>query len=592
MIKEHSFHIPVMGMGFTIDAPLRVSQYGIDSVISIGDDGLLEKFRQFYCEKFEIPYMEISEKINDFRAERITSYLNLVNKIAKKKFEELKSSANEKSNEIKKYINLLPDTSTIKEKFKSLTADFDFTEISNRIKNSLTAGSIDVNIMTKVDKDNYKNGEKLPVEFNDAHAALRGYANSDLNSSIVLSAGMNPRLYSYFENFNDFFPNEKGEIKKKVILKVSDFRSALIQGKFLAKKGIWVSEYRIESGLNCGGHAFATTGFLLGTILDDFKERREELTQSVYELLEKALTDKNKIIPQKQLSVKITAQGGVGTAEEHKFLMDFYNVDSVGWGSPFLLVPEAVSIDEETINKLIAAKEDDLYLSNISPLGVLFNNLRGNTKDAEKQKLVEAGKAGSVCKKRFLSFNSEFTEKPICTASRTYQQFKIKELEKENLSEDEYKKHLKNITDKTCICVGLNTSALLAHNIKIEAEGVSVCPGPNLAYFSKKMTLQNMVDHIYGRDVFVDENRPNMFIKELNIYIDYLKNKLEEAPADINNKEKKFFRNFEKNLNAGIDYYHNLFTNSDKFFKDIKTTILKDLEICKNRIENLALSAI
>ena len=44
---------------------------------------------------------------------------------------------------------------------------------------------------------------------------------------------------------------------------MSDFRSALIQGKFLAKKGLEVAEFRIESGLNCGGHAFATDGHLM-----------------------------------------------------------------------------------------------------------------------------------------------------------------------------------------------------------------------------------------------------------------------------------------------------------------------------------------
>ena len=96
-----------------------------------------------------------------------------------------------------------------------------------------------------------------------------------LNSSVVLSAGMNTKLYSYFESFSDFFPDENGKLKKKIILKVSDFRSALIQGKFLAKKGLWVSEYRIESGLNCGGHAFATDGYLIGPILEEFKTSRK-----------------------------------------------------------------------------------------------------------------------------------------------------------------------------------------------------------------------------------------------------------------------------------------------------------------------------
>jgi hypothetical protein len=40
--------------------------------------------------------------------------------------------------------------------------------------NNLTAGDIDVNIMTKVDKDNFIKDEQLPTEFNDAHASLRG----------------------------------------------------------------------------------------------------------------------------------------------------------------------------------------------------------------------------------------------------------------------------------------------------------------------------------------------------------------------------------------------------------------------------------
>src|SRR5690606_27470761 len=179
-------------------------------------------------------------------------------------------------------------------------------------------------------------------EYNDAHAALRGYAQSKLCSSVILSAGMNPRLYSYLENFEDFFPDADGNIKKKIVLKVSDYRSALIQGKFLAKKGMWVSEYRIESGLNCGGHAFATDGFLMGPILKEFRDNRTELATSVYELLQQALLEKGKTIPHKVLNLKITAQGGVGTPEEHLFLMDKFQVDSVGWGTPFLLVPEVV----------------------------------------------------------------------------------------------------------------------------------------------------------------------------------------------------------------------------------------------------------
>src|SRR5690606_24195563 len=123
--------------------------------------------------------------------------------------------------------------------------------------------------------------------------------------------GYNPRLYSYIEKFSDFFPDEKGNLKKKIILKVSDYRSALIQGKLLAKKGVWVSEFRIESGLNCGGHAFATDGLLLGPILEEFRNKKTELAQELFDICNKAIDAKgsNKFI--EQPTFRITVQGGI-----------------------------------------------------------------------------------------------------------------------------------------------------------------------------------------------------------------------------------------------------------------------------------------
>ena len=592
MTNNHTFHIPVMGIGYTIDTPLKVSQYGIDSVISLVDDMLLEKLRKMYSEKFELPFQEITEKIEDFRAKRITSYLNLMNQLAEKKFEEFKNAAIEKGNGIKEYFSLLPDKSTLKQEFNNLVdKHFNLNEIKSWINENLSRGSIDVNIMTKVDKDNYRNGEKLPVEFNDAHAALRGYANSDLKSSIILSAGMNPRLYSYIEQFKDFFPDVNGEIRKKIVLKVSDFRSALIQGKFFAKKGLWVSEYRIESGLNCGGHAFATDGYLMGPILEEFKNNRKDLISSVHEILVKALSLKNHQVPEKELPLKITAQGGVGTAEEHQFLMDEYGVDSVGWGTPFLLVPEATTVDADTLKQLIDAKEDDLYLSNISPLGVPFNNLRGNTKDLEKDSWIEIGKPGSPCPKRYVSLNTEFYGKGLCTASRTYQYLKLKELDKEEgITTSEYQKRHDKIVEKSCVCVGLGTSTLLAHDLDTsdEGPGVSVCPGPGMAYFSKKMTLKEMVDHIYGRtNVITRTDRPNMFVKELKLYLDYLKNKIEQAKGSSSIKQEKSLQSFVDNLKEGINYYHNLFEGLKDKFTETKSTILNDLNNSKKVLSEL-----
>ncbi|MBN4085271.1 hypothetical protein JYT89_02910 [Flavobacteriaceae bacterium AH-315-B10] len=589
MNKAHSFHIPVMGIGFTIDTPLKVAQYGMDSVISLIDDILLEKLRKMYSEKFEIPFKEISDKVDDFRAKRITSYLNLINDLAVEKFEALKNVTEEKSNEIKEYVSMLPDYSVLRKEFEKLTKNnFNFSEIKSWAMKNLTMGSIDVNIMTKVDKDNYKKGEKLSVEYNDAHAALRGFANSNLKSSVVLSAGMNPRLYAYMSQFDDFYPNDKGEINKKIILKVSDYRSALIQGKFLAKKGLWVSEYRIESGLNCGGHVFATDGYLLGPVLEEFKEKRSELKDSIQDLLNQALITQGRLVPKKPLVIEITAQGGVGTEEEHDFLLDYYKVDSVGWGSPFLLVPEATTVDKETLNKLALAKEEDLYLSDISPLGIPFNNLRGNTKDLEKESKINIGRPGSVCPKRFVALNKEFKETGICTASREYQRKKINELSTKGLSPSQFQYEVNKVTEKTCTCVGLGTSALLAYDLdtKVEGQGVSICPGPNMAYYSKVMSLKDITNHIYGRlNMISRTDRPNMFIKELNIYIDFLKNKLEETKGALDKKQERYFSTFSANLNEGISYYHKLFGTIKDTFEEAKSTIFNELELSRSKLQ-------
>lgn len=561
MRKEHSFHIPVLGIGYSIDTPLKVAQYGIDSVVSLVDDGLLEKMRKKYCDKFSQPYQEITKKSNDHRAERITSYLNLINKLAEEKVESLRQITSGKIDELKNYFELLPDTSELKKEFKSLTDGIpSMDDIREWAQKNITMGSVDVNIMTKLDNSNYKNGEQLPVEYNDAHAALRGFAKSNLRSSIVLSAGMSPRLYSYIEKFEDFFPSVNGDIKKKIILKVSDYRSALVQGKFLAKKGLWVSEYRIESGLNCGGHAFATDGKLLGPILEEFKKNREALKNNVLEILKKSLGDNQRTVPSEDLELKVTAQGGVGTASEHRLLSSYYGCDSVGWGTPFMLVPEATSVDQSTLKILAQAGEDDVELSNFSPLGVKLNNVKGCSKQVEKEENIKAGKPGSKCTSRFLAIMPGFGDKGICTASKHYQQTKIAELESQNLLEDDYRVEYNKITERQCICNSLSNSTLIEHEISehVDGDGVTACAGPNLAYFSKVSSLKEMIGHIYGRNNVISAQRPHFFIKELSIYIDYLKQQVNETRTSVDQKQKKHLVNFAKNLQSGVEYYRGL----------------------------------
>lgn len=578
MIKKplHNFHIPVMGLAYTIDSPVRVAQYGISSVISIIDDEIIEKMKNFYSHKFNLNYASISTKVEDYRAKRITAYLDLLDDIVTEKFEAFKEEISKNKTALSNFVDMLPNTSELKSGLEHFLSQKDgiASSIKHFIEKHLSPGNIDVNIMTKVDKDNFKNKQQLPVIYNDAHASLRGFANSRLSSSVVLSAGMNPRLYSYIEEFEDFYPDEYGNIKKKIILKVSDFRSAMIQGNFLAKKGLWVSEYRIESGLNCGGHAFATEGLLLGPILEEFKQKKHELINSSYTLMNTALQQKGKSPVAQHPELRITVQGGVGTAEEHDFLLNTYHIDSVGWGSPFLLVPEATSVDQETRKLLLGSKEKDFYISNLSPLGVPFNTVKGSSNEIIRNLKQSKNRYGSSCPKKLLALSKEYSPEGICTASKKYQELKLQELEteKHEISSEIYQKKRENITEKACLCVGLVNAAYLENglDIKGEKQGVVICPGPNLAYFDKEVSLVEMVKHIYGKsNIISHKNRPNIFINELIMYINYLKKDIEEFSGNVTAAQVKKWKNFKDNLLQGIEYYRNLLEQTEFFKKDL-----------------------
>ena len=115
---EHTFHIPVMGIAFTIDTPIKVARFGISSVISIVEDRLIEMMRKHYYPFINKEYIPISTHEHDYRAKRITDYLNLVNTIVQNQVEKLKSEAFEKGSEIVKYFEMLPETSSLKKVYK------------------------------------------------------------------------------------------------------------------------------------------------------------------------------------------------------------------------------------------------------------------------------------------------------------------------------------------------------------------------------------------------------------------------------------------------------------------------------------------
>ncbi len=584
--SPHLFHIPVMGTGFSIDTPLRVAKYGISSVLSLVDDVLIEQMRKYHSDRMGINYVEIKPRDEDSRANRITAYLELLNDLINEQVRELQAAPFEPKSSITTYFEMLPD-SKLKQAYSKMldeTDDAEKTRMQTALRPQARPGTIDVNIMTKLDRDRYVKGEVLPAENSDAMAALRGYAKSSLQSSIIFSAGINQRLYSYIAKFDDFFPDDAGTLKKKIVLKVSDFRSAMIQGKFLARRGLWVSEYRVESGLNCGGHAFASQGHLMGPILEELGQKKPELIDMLHQSYNKGLGTLERPPVEAPHDVRITVQGGIGTAEENKFLMEHYEVDGTGWGTPFLMVPEATNVDQEHLQKLTDAGEKEVYLSGRSPLGIPFWSLRTSSSEKARSQRIADDKPGSPCPKGFLVSNTEFTKVPICHASRAYQRKKLIQIESSDNSGKQLASIKERVLSPSCICHDLAGGATIRFGIDNTAH-TSVCCGPNIVNFNKVATLEEMVSHIYGRiALFADSDRPHMFIKELSIYVDYFRDEIQKTSDGLLNKTTKFFFDFKGNLNSAIEYYQDL---AKQLGSEQRERFLEDLEALFEEIEKV-----
>jgi hypothetical protein len=549
-----------MGTGHSIATPIRVAHLGISSVISNIDDLLMEKMREYYSHQYNIPYEKIIRFAPDSRARRATAYLDTVQEIVRRKMEEVKNLPFFQENDKAKYFELLPDDNQLKCDYQRMLTMQPGPE-QDALKQSLTErmkpGDIDVNIMTKIDRSNVdQNGNPLGEEYSDAKAVLRGYMNSSLRSAVELSAGLNQSLFNYMSKFRDFYRNETGEIKKKIVLKVSDFRSALIQGKILAKKGLEVSEFRIESGLNCGGHAFASNGYLLPALLKEFREKRDQLKAEFLPLVQRFYESMGWHYPESAVNERpiITVQGGIGTNGEDRRMREYFGMDRTGWATPFLLVPEATFVDDATRELLRKATISDVYLSEVSPLGISFNNVHGTGSEVWTRTNAEEGKPGSTCPKGHLVSSTEFTEKPICTASSEYQTEKLKQIASMNIPEQEKEHLVKGVVARVCLCEHLGNGALISLGIvKPSVSPQAICPGPNIAWFDRIYTLRELVDHIYGRiKSLVPKERPHMFAKEIEMYVDYYERLI--AKCTYSQREISTLREYKDNLQHGMDF--------------------------------------
>lgn len=558
-MSVHHFHIPVMATGFTIDTPLKVARFGIDSVVSLVDDTLIEQMRDHVSRDHGLPFTPIKEEARDSRARRITAYLDLLHELVQEQMTRLRSAAFEVGSDLVRYFEMLPD-SPLRRRYQrmcSLENCQEREQLQERLREEVAVGAIDVNIMTKLDRDFDRRGRPFPAKNSDALSAMRGFLNSKASGSLVLSAGMNRRLFAYMAEYGSRFVAEKGETFKGVCLKVSDFRSALVQGKFLAKLGLAVTEFRIESGLNCGGHAFGSQGQLLGPILQEFHDKKEWLQETLGEIRDKARAELGLRLD--AAPARITVQGGLGEAAEAELLHQRYGVDGTGWGSAFLFVPEVVNIDRESLEGITKAEVEDIYLSDSSPLGVPFWSYRESASEKQRRERIRVNRPGTACPKGFLASNTEFTTIPLCTASHAYQKRKLRQIAKApELTASQRAKAEDGVLSKACICHDLAGSVTGPLGIDPMA-ATSLCCGPNTAYFQQSATLMEMTDHIYGRRAIpLRPGRPHMLLKELSLNLVQLRRDLAQQERCPTAPLARAIEASRHHLAQGVAHYQSL----------------------------------
>ncbi len=285
-------------------------------------------------------------------------------------------------------------------------------------------------------------------------------------------------------------------------------------------------------------------------------------------------------------NVSITVQGGIGTAVENEFLLRYYLVDRTGWGTPFLLVPEVTNVDEAHLEKLLAATDGDVYLSDSSPLGVPFWNLRTSASEETRRQHICEGKPGSPCVKGAARLNTEFTDIPICPASRAYIKRKLQHLPEEGLSAEQLAAAKESVLSKSCICHDLGGGTALKYGID-PAATPSICCGPGIRDFTKISTLEEMLAHIYGRLSLVNnKDRPHMFIRELMLYTDHLRQESKNFSLKLSFRAPGYFHKFKENLLGGIEYYQRL---AGQFMEEQRNQFLAALKVLLDDLDTIAL---
>ena len=279
------------------------------------------------------------------------------------------------------------------------------------------------------------------------------------------------------------------------------------------------------------------------------------------------------------------AAGCCGTTAEDRFLREHYGVDGTGWCTPFLLVPEVTNVDDEHLRKLCDATDRDVFLSDASPFGLPFWNLRESASERARQRRIDDGRPGSPCSKGYVRlFNTEFTERPICTASRQYLSLKLAELAGAELTDEQRAAWRESVLAKSCICHDLAGGATLKNGID-PAATPAVCCGPNIVNFSRVASLEEMIGHIYGRcSLLTNPNRPHMFLRELALYIEYLERELARRRVGLSSATAEHFQESVENLRRGVEHYRRLI---DRLDASERECFAGELAVLQDAVERL-----
>ena len=98
-----------------------------------------------------------------------------------------------------------------------------------------------------------------------------------------------------------------------------------------------------------------------------------------------------------------------------------------------------------------------------------------------------------------------------------------------------------------------------------------------------------MVSHVYGRlNVLTNpESRPNMFVKELKLYLTHLEKEIQAILPNPTEKQCKLLQTFRLNLCDGINYYKKVLPDMLKNAVQYTDQMKRDLAVLQMECDDL-----